>query len=128
MKSTTFLAIAALLAFCLTDALLLEKRDNPAAVAFSLQQVPGTAASRKLRRHKRSIDATLNNKDLVWTVSLSLGTPPQKVQVQLDTGSSDLVVETDSSDICQSQPTICSGNGACEHSPSCVRSKLTKDR
>ena len=113
MKLNIFLAIGASLAFFVTDALVLEKRDNLGVVAFPLGRVPGTPASQKLRRHKRSFDATLNNQGLVWTVELLLGTPPQTVQVQLDTGSSDLVVETDSSTLCKTQPSVCSGQGTC---------------
>jgi hypothetical protein len=56
----------------------------------------------------------LNNELIVYTVTLMLGTPPRATRVKLDTGSSDLVVETDSSDLCTSRPTVCSGRGTCK--------------
>jgi hypothetical protein len=119
MKSTIFLTIGACLVFYVTNALVLEKRDNPAVVAFNFKRAVGTPAS-QLRRHKRQVSATLGNQDVTWYVELMLGTPPQTTNVQLDTGSSDLVVETTSPNLCGSQPTVCSGLGACKHSTSCV--------
>lgn len=119
MKSAIFLAIGACLVFSVTDALVLEKRDNPTVVAFHAQRAAGTPAS-QLRRRKRQISATLDNQRAVWYVELTLGTPPQTMKVQLDTDSSDLVVETNSFNLCGSRPNICSGHGACKHSPSCI--------
>jgi predicted outer membrane lipoprotein len=116
MKLFSFLAIAASCAFSVIDALALEKRDGPAVVAFDLAKVSGNRTSGSLRHglSKRGSDeATINNENFLWTVSLELGTPPQTTRCQLDTGSSDLVTETDSSDLCVSSPTVCSGRGAC---------------
>jgi len=51
---------------------------------------------------------------MVYTVTLMLGIPPQETRVQFDTRTSDLVVEADSSDLCTSQPNVCSARGACK--------------
>jgi hypothetical protein len=119
MRSSIFLIIGACLVFLVTDALVLERQDNPAVVAFHLDRVRRKPPSRT-GRGKRSIDSPLDNEGFLWTVTLLIGTPPQSTSLLLDTGSSDLVVETDSSNICASQPVVCSGLGACQHSPSCV--------
>jgi len=129
MQPTIFLAIGIYLLFFLTDALVIEKRDNLSVVAFPLQRIVGTPASQKFRLHKRSFQSTLLNfQSLAWVLSISLGTPPKTMYVQLDTGSSDLVVETDSSDYCKSNPNICSLVGTCKHSPPFVRRRLTKEQ
>jgi hypothetical protein len=117
------------LLFFLADALVIEKRDNLSIVAFPLQRIAGTPASQKFGLHKRSFQSTLLDfYSLSWILSISLGTPPRTMYVQLDTGSSDLVVETDSSDYCTSNPSFCSVIGTCTYSPPFVRRKLTKEQ
>ena len=129
MQPTIFLIIGVYLLFFLADALVIEKRDNLSVIAFPLQRIVGTPASQKFRLHKRSFQSTLLDfYSVAWVLSISLGTPPRTMYVQLDTGSSDLVVETNSSDYCTSNPNICSVIGTCKHSPPFVRGKLTKEQ
>jgi Eukaryotic aspartyl protease len=94
------------------DGLTLVKKDTPSIVSFPFERSLGIPASRNRRRG--TVETPLNNEQLVYTVNLMLGTPPQQTRVQLDTGSSDLVVETDSSNLCASQPVVCTSRGACE--------------
>src|ERR1017187_5239532 len=100
MQSTIFLAIGAWLLFLVTDALVLKTRDNLSVLAFPIQRVPGISPPQRFRLHKRSFQSTLYNLYPYWAVSITLGTPPNTFIVQLDTGSSDLVVETNSSNYC----------------------------
>jgi hypothetical protein len=50
---------------------------------------------------------------------------PQSTRVQLNTRNSDFVVETDSSNLYTSQPTVCSSRRACEYDTRVFRTGLT---
>lgn len=101
-----------------TDALTLEKRDDPAVLKLDLQKKdPGVLAnSARKRQTVEAPDVNYQNQ-LLYIVELLIGTPPQSTFVQLDTGSSDLVVETPLSDICSAAPpNPCTNFGACKYS------------
>ncbi|KAF4624153.1 hypothetical protein G7Y89_g14021 [Cudoniella acicularis] len=109
MKSSA-LTLAIGLAVTGVHGLTLEKRDNPNVVLFPIERSIGIPASGL--RKRGTVETALNNEAFIYTVSIMLGTPPQSTRVQLDTGSSVLVVETDSSNLCASQPSVCSSRGA----------------
>jgi hypothetical protein len=115
--SSVFSVTATLLAA--TKALVIEQRDAaPGYISFPLH-VNERAIELRKRHVKRSGEVsevdTNYNKNLLYIIELSLGTPPQTIYVQLDTGSSDLVVETPSSDICSAAaPNPCTKFGSCE--------------
>jgi hypothetical protein len=123
MKSSSVVTVAVALFVSVVNALILEQRDSPAVFRLPLQkrtdEVHAMALRNRLMRRSGDIVTTDTNymNSLLYVVQLSIGTPPQTVMVQLDTGSSDLVVETDSSDICSAAPpNPCTNLGACKKS------------
>jgi hypothetical protein len=122
MKLSVLLAYVAALATS-AHALALEKRASPGVISFPLKVNPSVHhASIKRRNDKRSGDVstpdTNYNRQLLFLIELMIGTPPQKTSVQLDTGSSDLIVETPSNNLCQAaSPNPCTMFGSCKLLP-----------
>lgn len=101
------------------DALAIKKRDVPGTISFPIhvnEVATAKLVEQALRRRAGEVfETTTSRQQLLFTIELSLGTPPQLINVQLDTGSSDMVVETPSSDICgTAPPNPCTNYGACE--------------
>ncbi len=71
----------------------------------------GNPALRDRLRRRGSIAATLDNEETLYFVNASLGTPPQSVRLHLDTGSSDLWVNTPSSVQCRQASRPCAFAG-----------------
>jgi hypothetical protein len=57
----------------------------------------------RLRRRQGTAEATIYNAqgNLLYLVNTTVGTPPQSIELQLDTGSSDIWIPTSSSSICR---------------------------
>lgn len=105
------LVLAGGLAFLGVNALTLEKRAEPSVISIPFVREPSVSL-----RHRKRLGEVLtpltNEPLLLYTATLEIGTPPQTTRVQIDTGSSYLIVETDSSNICTSDPTVCSVRGS----------------
>jgi hypothetical protein len=120
MRSSSIFAVTAAL-ISSTHSLAVEKRDAaPGFIEFALLPNPKVLANLGKRSVKRSGEVTLPDTNyqtqLLYILELQLGTPPQTTFVQLDTGSSDLVVETPSSDICSTAPpNPCTNFGSCRY-------------
>ncbi|QSZ35474.1 hypothetical protein DSL72_008344 [Monilinia vaccinii-corymbosi] len=118
MRTTTFIAVAAGLLSTCTDAIQLQRRtDGPGKVVgldVVRKQVDNPLARdklRKLRRRSKTVASTLDNEETLYFANGTLGTPPQELRFHIDTGSSDLWVNTASSTLCSKQGSPCKAAG-----------------
>jgi hypothetical protein len=122
MKISTAIAIGATVAPFFTNALIPSKRDAPGTLSLPFHRGSGVSFTKRSNNRYTKRSGTVQTPDqqldlnLVYFVELLIGTPPQSTRVQLDTGSSILFVETDSSDLCTaSTPNPCTKYGACKN-------------
>ncbi|EFQ25019.1 eukaryotic aspartyl protease [Colletotrichum graminicola M1.001] len=113
MRSTTLLALAASL--LPVDGLVLRKSEgsSPKVVGLDLHRatIPYTRNRKDMLRKRGSVQATLSNLETLYFVNGSVGTPAQPMRLHIDTGSSDLWVNTASSGLCRGQSSPCSVSG-----------------
>ncbi|KAH9883233.1 aspartic peptidase domain-containing protein [Xylariomycetidae sp. FL2044] len=109
MRSTAALALLAGLVSLPADARNIQGSiGQPKVVNLSTQRksVPNPVHRDRLRR-RGSIQATLDNEETLYFVNGTIGTPAQAVRMHLDTGSSDLWVNTPESDYCSMRSRPC---------------------
>ncbi|ORY59084.1 aspartic proteinase precursor [Pseudomassariella vexata] len=114
MKSTTVFALAAGLLSTSSDALSLKKRSTGQSkvVGMDTQRKKITNPLQRDRLRRRgSATAELDNEETLYFVNATLGTPAQSIRLHLDTGSSDLWVNTPSSSLCLQSSKPCSFAG-----------------
>ena len=63
----------------------------------------------RLRKRQNIVSQTLDNEETLYYANLTLGTPAQNLRLHIDTGSSDLWVNTASSSFCQEASGFCQG-------------------
>ncbi|KAI3336744.1 eukaryotic aspartyl protease [Xylariaceae sp. AK1471] len=87
---------------------------EPKVVNLSTQRrtVSNPVQRDRLRRRDGTVDATLDNEETLYFVNATIGTPPQSLRLHLDTGSSDLWVNTPSSSLCTQSTKPCLFSGA----------------
>ncbi|OAQ87142.1 candidapepsin-4 precursor [Purpureocillium lilacinum] len=97
------------------EALVLRQPSDgaPRVVHLDLQRahVRDPISHDKLRRRAKTVNGVLDNLQTLYYLNVSLGTPPQQVRVHLDTGSSDLWVNTNASTLCSQHDTPCNFSG-----------------
>ncbi|KAL7626825.1 hypothetical protein AAE478_003599 [Parahypoxylon ruwenzoriense] len=114
MKSTTtVLALAASILTVPTDARNLPGSIHaPKVVSLATQRKTiSNPVERDRLRRRDTVRAELDNEETLYFVNGTLGTPPQTVRMHLDTGSSDLWVNTDVSTLCSQQSQPCTFAG-----------------
>lgn len=131
--STLIVAVGLLLSE-VAEAISLQRRTDgpPRVVGFPIQRnlVSNPILRDRIRRRSETLQATLDNEvrfeyETLWQSSLSnysqetlyfmnasLGTPAQSVRLHLDTGSSDLWVNTPDSTLCKSKGKPCEVAGS----------------
>ncbi|KAF1990130.1 acid protease [Aulographum hederae CBS 113979] len=105
MKSTLLLAIAASL-LELSEAASLPRRKSPSVLSLQThrKQTPNPIHRdrlRKLRKRDGTLSADLDNESALYYVNVTIGTPGQRLRLDIDTGSSDIWCNSDDSEFCQ---------------------------
>lgn len=101
-------------------AINLSQQDVPAVVHAPIQRHPITSRvdHDKLRRRAGTISETLSNQVTLYLANITLGTPAQSLALHIDTGSSDLWVNTANSTLCKQYPRQCALFGTYSQSAS----------
>ncbi|KAK0732718.1 aspartic peptidase domain-containing protein [Apiosordaria backusii] len=117
MKTATFLAVAASLTAQTIDALSVpsttmttQRRDGsgPRVVGMGIERrTPKNPLHRDKLRRRGSVEVNLDNEETLYFINGTVGTPPRSLRLHLDTGSSDLWVNTPSSSLCSQSSAPC---------------------
>ncbi|POS83292.1 hypothetical protein EPUL_006316, partial [Erysiphe pulchra] len=87
--------------------------ETPRVVQFPIERKRHilNPVSRDRLRRRGAVKGDLDNKDTLYLFNVSLGTPPQTIRLHLDTGSSDLWVNTPKSELCSKGLRPCTSTG-----------------
>ncbi|XXH05112.1 hypothetical protein Hte_011536 [Hypoxylon texense] len=112
-STTTVLALVASILAAAADARNLPASvGQPKVVSLSTQRKAISNPVRRDRIRRRDTSrANLDNEETLYFVNATLGTPAQSVRLHLDTGSSDLWVNTGASTLCSQRGRPCSFAG-----------------
>ncbi|KAI3390749.1 hypothetical protein diail_8712 [Diaporthe ilicicola] len=114
MKCTTILALSAT-AISAVEGISLRKRTDgvaPRVLGMPTQRKKVTNPHKRDQLRRRgTVTANLDNEETLYFVNATLGTPSQPLRLHLDTGSSDLWVNTPSSALCSQSSSPCAFAG-----------------
>ena len=90
------------------------RSSNPRTVGVDFTRStlgPKQVARQRSKLHKRQdvVEQSLNNLANYYTANVTLGTPPQSLQLLINTASADLWVNTPNSQLCMSEVDACIG-------------------
>ncbi|KAL2157011.1 hypothetical protein VTH06DRAFT_8327, partial [Thermothelomyces fergusii] len=88
-----------------------ERPHGPRVLGLEMQRrAPRNLMHRDTKLKKRgTLEIDLDNEETLYFINATVGTPPRPVRLHLDTGSSDLWVNTPDSELCSS------GNNPCAY-------------
>ena len=67
-------------------------------------------------KRAQSVGGALSNEKVRYLMNITVGTPPQYLEIKLDTGSSDMWIPSANSRMCQEFPEECLEHGSCRSS------------
>ncbi|KAL8756842.1 MAG: hypothetical protein Q9199_002652 [Rusavskia elegans] len=107
---------------------LVNRASSPSTVALQLQRRHGRRPVNPHITRRDPVPETLSNEGIAYTARISLGTGPQEFIVIVDTGSSDLWVNTLQSPICSYQDAgLCGPGGTYDANASTTYTYLNSD-
>ncbi|KAI1451004.1 acid protease [Annulohypoxylon stygium] len=115
MKTTTTVLalIASILAVPADARNIPSSIGQPKVISLATQRrtISNPVKRDRLRRRDNTVTAELDNEETLYFVNGTLGTPAQSIRMHLDTGSSDLWVNTPSSSLCSTSSKPCAFAG-----------------
>ncbi|EGD96316.1 aspartyl protease [Trichophyton tonsurans CBS 112818] len=113
------------------ESLQVVKRDNPSVLGFDIERFQAAKPIHRdiiaKRASTKTISQDLDNQKNLYFCNLTLGTPPQTIRAHIDTGSSDLWVNTADSRFCSSRRSPCSQGGTYDSSSSSTYQLVNND-
>ncbi|KAK2761374.1 hypothetical protein FQN54_001896 [Arachnomyces sp. PD_36] len=112
--SSLGLSLVLLFLFPCIEALRLAPRNAaPAVISLDIQRrsIENPVKRDRVRRQEKTVQEGLDNEQTLYFCNLTLGTPEQKLRLHIDTGSSDLWVNSAQSALCTQPSDPCSESG-----------------
>ncbi|KAF3935767.1 Candidapepsin-8 [Dactylella cylindrospora] len=113
----TWLLLLFLVSTSLADLFTRDGSSKVIRVPFGKERIPSHHVDKREETSK-TVYQRLDNKDFLFYANVTVGTPPQHLRLHIDTGSSDIWVETPKSTICTQTLEACQIGGTYDNTTS----------